>query len=45
MMTTPTTELVDAAETVTDPGGTVDTPAGTSPGSAGFDAALVRVTP
>jgi hypothetical protein len=37
--------LVAATGTVADPGGTVDTPAGTSPGAGGFDAALVRVTP
>jgi hypothetical protein len=42
---TPTTQLLEAAGTVTDPGGIVDAPAGTSPGAGGFDVALVRVAP
>jgi uncharacterized delta-60 repeat protein len=42
---TPTTPLLDASGAVTDPGGVVDAPAGTSPGAGGFDVALVRVAP
>lgn len=41
----PMTPLLEATGTVVDPGGTVDAPAGTTPGAGGFDAALVRVTP
>jgi hypothetical protein len=33
------------AGVVADPGGTVATPNGTSPGAGGFDAALVRIAP
>jgi uncharacterized delta-60 repeat protein len=42
---TPTAPLVDGAGPLADPGGTVDTPPGTSPGAGGIDAALVRVAP
>lgn len=44
-VSTPTEPLVDAAGTLADPGGTVDTPPGTSPGGGEIDAALVRVAP
>ena len=44
-VTTPTTPLADASGAVTDPGGTLAVPAGTSPGPGQFDAALVRIAP
>jgi hypothetical protein len=44
-VTTPATPLADAVGTSVDAGGTVDTPAGTSPGGGGFDAALIRIAP
>jgi len=37
--------VTDATGVVADPGGTVATPTGTSPGAGGFDAALVRIAP
>jgi hypothetical protein len=37
--------LVGAVGTVVDATGTVGTPAGTSPGSGGIDAAVLRIAP
>jgi uncharacterized delta-60 repeat protein len=41
----PNVPLVDATGALADPGGTVATPNGSSPGAGGFDAALVRIAP
>ena len=44
-MATPTTPLAEASGAVVDPAGTLDMPTGTTPGTGGFDAALVTIAP
>ena len=44
-VTAPEVPLENATGTLADPGGTVATPNGSSPGAGGFDAALVRIAP